>query len=109
MRELPHITKRSQLNSILKKGQITIIKAGATWCGPCQQIAPLVDELLEQMPLNVKILHLDVDEAQDLSSYLRINAVPTFISYINFDKTDILVGANEQAVRRFFNKVSKYS
>ena len=44
MRELPHITERSQLNSILKKGQITIIKAGATWCGPCQQIAPLVNE-----------------------------------------------------------------
>ena len=109
MRELPHITERNQLNTILRKGQITIIKAGAEWCGPCKQIAPLVHELLEQMPQNVKILHLDVDKAQNLSSFLRINAVPTFISYKGFEKTDILVGANEEGVRNFFNKVSKYS
>lgn len=109
MRELPHITDRNQLKTILKDNQITIIKAGAEWCGPCKQIAPLVDELLEQMPENVKILHLDVDKGQNLSSYLRINAVPTFISYKGFDKTDILVGANEEEVRRFFWKVSKYS
>ena len=109
MRELPHITERNQLNTILRNGQITIIKAGAEWCGPCKQIAPLVDELLEQMPQNVKILHLDVDKGQNLSSFLRINAVPTFISYIGFEKTDILVGANEEGVRNFFNKVSKYS
>jgi len=109
MRELPHITERSQLNSILRNGQITIIKASADWCGPCKQIAPLVDELLEQMPQNVKILHLDVDEGQNLSSFLRINAVPTFISYKGFEKTDILVGATEEGVRKFFHKVSKYS
>jgi thioredoxin 1 len=109
MRELPHITERNQLNTILRKGQITIIKAGAEWCGPCKQIAPLVHELLEKMPENVKILHLDVDKGQNLSSFLRINAVPTFISYKGFEKTDILVGSNEEAVRNFFNKVSKYS
>ena len=109
MRELPHITDRNQLKTILKYNQITIIKAGAEWCGPCKEIAPLVDELLEQMPENVKILHLDVDKGQNLSSYLRINAVPTFISYKGFDKTDILVGANEEAVRSFFAKVSRYS
>ena len=109
MRELPSITSRNQLNTILRNGQITIIKAGAEWCGPCKEIAPLVDELLEQMPKNVKILHLDVDKGQNLSSYLRINAVPTFISYKGFEKTDILVGANEDAVRNFFKKVSEYS
>jgi len=64
---------------------------------------------LEQMPQNVKILHLDVDKGQNLSSFLRINAVPTFISYKGFEKTDILVGANEEGLRNFFNKVSKYS
>jgi thioredoxin 1 len=109
MRELPNITNRNQLNTILKNGQITIIKAGATWCGPCKQIAPLVNKLLGQMAENVKILHLDVDKAQNLSSFLRINAVPTFISYKGFEKTDILVGANEDALRSFFKKVSEYS
>jgi thiol-disulfide isomerase/thioredoxin len=109
MRELPNITNRNELNTILKNGQITIIKAGATWCGPCKQIAPLVDELLEQMAENVKILHLDVDKAQNLSTFLRINAVPTFISYNGFEKMDILVGANEVAVRSFFKKILDYS
>ena len=32
MRELPHITERNQLNTILRNGQITIIKASADWC-----------------------------------------------------------------------------
>ena len=109
MRELPHIADRKELKTILKSNQITIIKASAEWCGPCKKITPLVDELLEQIPENVKILHLDVDKGQNLSSYLRINAVPTFISYKGFDKTDILVGADEKGIRSFFNKVSKYS
>jgi len=109
MRELPNITERSELKSILKNGQITVIKASATWCRPCKTIIPLVNELLEQMPENVKILHLDIDNGKDLSSFLRINAVPTFISYKGFEKTDILVGGDEDAVRVFFKKVMNYS
>ena len=51
----------------------------ATWCGPCQQMAPVFDELEKELGDKCKFAKLNVDEARELSIQYGVTSVPTFV------------------------------
>ena len=53
----------------------------ATWCGPCRQIAPLIDELAVKYAGSVVIGKVNVDEQPDLAQKYGINAIPTLLLF----------------------------
>jgi len=106
---IPPVVDRITFLKGLKGGQITIVKAYATWCKPCRDVSPLVDKLLSRMAANVKIMYVDVDQSEDLTRYLQIKQLPTFISFVGRDKMDIQIGSDENNVRSFFRKVEAYN
>ncbi len=56
-----------------------IIDVYATWCGPCQQMAPILDELEKEMGEKYKFAKINVDESRELSINMGVTSVPTFI------------------------------
>jgi thioredoxin 1 len=56
-----------------------IVDVYAAWCGPCQQMAPLFEELEKELSHLYKFAKLNVDEARDISIQLGISSVPTFL------------------------------
>ena len=96
---------RTEFQQVLRDDRVTIVKASAPWCGPCKKIAGFVDELFALMSSNVQLMKLDVDDNTEVSNYLRIRKLPTFISFVGKDKMDILEGADQEKVKRFFVKV----
>ena len=56
-----------------------IIDVYATWCGPCQQMAPILDELDKEMGEKYKFAKINVDESRELSINMGVTSVPTFI------------------------------
>lgn len=103
------VTNRKEFKKILKKKQILIIKASATWCKPCKDILPVFFDLFEALPRNIKLLEIDVDNHRDLVTFFGIKSVPTFISYNSFDRMDILVGSNKKDLYTFFQKILEYN
>ena len=103
-RRLEGILTREDLSKILKKNMVTIIKASATWCGPCKKIEEQVEELFDKTSNNVQMVYVDVDVAIDLSTYLRIRKLPTFLSFVGLDKMDIYEGSKIDLVTTFFKK-----
>ncbi len=93
----------------LRDNMVTIIKVSAEWCGPCKKIAPYVKELFNLTGDNVQLFYADADENERLSHYWRIRKLPTFISYVGREKTDILESANQEEVLKFFQKVDLHS
>ena len=106
---IPPVLDRITFLKGLRKGQITIVKAYATWCKPCKDVSPLVDKLLSRMAPNVKIMYVDVDKSEDLTRYLQIKQLPSFLSCVVQDNMDIHVGSDEDNVRSFFRKVEAYN
>ena len=62
--------------------ELTIVDFFATWCGPCKMLAPVLEEIAMDNK-DVRILKVDVDEANDLADEYRISAVPTLIMFKN--------------------------
>ena len=54
-----------------------IIDFYATWCGPCQALAPMLKRLADEYEGRVKVLKVDVDKNQELAMAARIMSIPT--------------------------------
>ena len=92
-------------------GCLVIVKAYAEWCAPCKRVSPLVDS--EVMGLasehgadNVRFLQIDIDEDADVATHIKIQKLPTIISYINGQPVHAIVTANEPEIKEFFKKSS---
>ncbi len=54
----------------------------APWCGPCQMMAPIVEEMVgENKDVNVKIGKLNVDESQTVAGKFGVQSIPTFLVF----------------------------
>lgn len=82
-----------------------IVDFYATWCGPCQDIAPTVTELSQRYP-SVVVLKVDVDEAEDIAEQYNINSMPTFKVFINGSPVQggSLAGASASRLENLFKK-----
>lgn len=78
---------------LLNAGLPLVIDFSATWCGPCQKIAPIIDELATEYEGKVNICKCDVDENDGLTSRFGIRNVPTIIFLKNGEVVDKQVGA----------------
>jgi len=53
-----------------------LIDFSATWCGPCQELAPIIDELSEEYQGRVSVVKIDVDQQPELSGELNVSSIP---------------------------------
>ena len=76
-------TQENFEQEVLKSSDITIVDFWATWCGPCKMLAPVLEELAEDMKGKAEIVKVDVDQEGDLAMKFGIMSVPTMIVFKN--------------------------
>ena len=59
----------------------TLVDFSAEWCGPCQAMKPILQDLKNSVGSNVSILQIDVDRNPKLASEYRISSVPTLMIF----------------------------
>ena len=116
---LPVITEIPSLDQFAEQLKsnpgLLILKFGATWCGPCKRIEPLVHEWIEKLPENVQFCMIDIDDCFDLYVFLQkkkmINGVPGMLCYyknnLNYIPNDSVVGADANQINAFFERCIK--
>lgn len=70
-----------------------MIDFGATWCGPCKQLAPVVEEIAGEYEGRAVICKADVEECASIAARYRIRNVPTVVFLKNGELKDKSVGA----------------
>ena len=66
---------------VLKSAKPVLVDFWATWCKPCQMIAPVLDELSKEYDGKVDFLKLDVDHNQQTASRYNVMSIPTIMVF----------------------------
>ena len=69
----------------------------AEWCGPCRAVAPILDELANEMDGQIKIAKVDVDSNQSLAGQFNIRSIPTLLVVKDGVVQEQMVGAMNKA------------
>lgn len=77
------ITNDNFEKEVLQEPKPVIVDIYASWCGPCQMMAPIFDELEKEMGDDYKFVKLNVDEARELSIQLGVTSVPSFLFFVD--------------------------
>lgn len=67
----------------------------ATWCGPCQMMAPILEQVNQQMKNRLRIVKIDTDKYPQLASRYHIQALPTLVLFKNGNPVDQIEGVKQ--------------
>jgi thioredoxin 1 len=79
--------KMSSFKEILKGDKPVLIDFHATWCGPCQTMSPIIDDVKKHYGDKIRVLKIDVDKNQAASAKYKVRGVPTFLLFKNGEIT----------------------
>ena len=70
------ITQENFEQEITQATQPVVLDVYATWCGPCQQMMPIVDELEQEFAGKIKFAKLNVEEEKEIAMQFEIEGIP---------------------------------
>ena len=79
MAKLLEINQDNFETEVLNSDLPVLIDFGATWCGPCKMLDPIVEELAAELQGKVKVVHVDIDSNQDITVQFNVMGVPTLL------------------------------
>ncbi|MCE7056664.1 thioredoxin [Algoriphagus sp. AGSA1] len=79
--------KRNPKDVMLKSQEPILVDFYAEWCGPCQTMDPIIDEVLAELGEKIKLLKINIDKNPQLVQHFAVRSIP---NYILFKKGKIL-------------------
>jgi thioredoxin 1 len=97
---IKHATTQS-FEQDVKEG-VVLVDFWATWCGPCRMIAPVLEELDQEMGDQVQIVKLDVDENPEVAGAFQIQSIPTLMMFKDGEPVSKTMGFQpKEALKEF--------
>ncbi len=79
-----------------------IVDFWAPWCGPCKQLGPLLEKVVNEAKGAVRLVKINIDENQEIAQQLRIQSIPTVYAFRNGQPVDGFMGAIPESQLRAF-------
>ena len=78
---------------VLESKVPVLVDFSAVWCGPCQMMGPVLEQLASEYEGKAKIVKVDIDASADLAMKYRIMSVPNMIFFQGGEQKDAVIGA----------------
>jgi thioredoxin 1 len=90
-----HVTGQDHLQALIDEGGVVLADFYADWCGPCQMLEPIVEEIAAETAATVA--KVDVDEHQRLAQQYRVQGVPTMYLFADGESVEQMVGVRDKS------------
>ncbi len=89
------------------RNQPVLVDFWAPWCGPCKQLTPVIEKVVNEAGGRVKLVKMNIDDHPAIPGQLGIQSIPAVIAFVNGRPVDGFMGAlPESQVRQFIDKVA---
>lgn len=92
MGSVNEITDSDFEQEVLQSDQPVLVDFWAPWCGPCRQIAPMIDELSTENDGIVKVVKMNIDESPNSPQQYGVNSIPTLMLFKSGSVVERFVG-----------------
>lgn len=89
------INKNNFHEEVLNSEKSVLIDFFADWCGPCQRVLPVIDEIARENP-DIKVGKINVDEQPELASKFRVYTIPALFVFKNGQITQQAIGVQSK-------------
>ena len=85
------LTQENFKAEVIEAKGTVLVDFWAAWCGPCQMLSPVVDEVAEALP-DVKVGKVNIDEQPDLAAQFDVMSIPTLMVFKDGQEVEQSVG-----------------
>ncbi|HCT77834.1 MAG TPA: thioredoxin [Micromonosporaceae bacterium] len=91
------VTDASFISDVLQSDKIVLVDFWAEWCGPCRKVAPVLEEIANEMADKVVVVKLDIDANPETARAYRVMSVPTLTIFKEGKPVQSVAGAKPKA------------
>jgi thioredoxin 1 len=91
-----HLKTSEFKKEVLESDVPVLVDFWAKWCSPCLRVAPILDELSEEVKGVAKICKLEVDEEYEIADLYDIMSIPTIAVFVNGEIKDQIIGVQSK-------------
>ena len=78
---IKELVMNAPFNTIINADKLVLVDFFATWCGPCQMLAPVLKQVKDELGDRIAIIKIDVDKNKALADQYQVRGVPTMMLF----------------------------